>query len=181
MHAMKKRKSSTARSAKTKSHSIRNIVLIIVAFLLIALALFFGNRRSGMVEPGNGALAMPVSTFDFGDVSLQKGVVTKEFPLVNIGDEELMITFLDSSCGCTTAQVINNGDAGPIFGMSSHGRSPKNWKTAIKPGEQAILKVYYDPTVHSDFRGRATRVITVFTNSLTTQPKKVTIKVNQID
>jgi hypothetical protein len=178
---MKKRKNSVSRSAKTKKQSIRNISLIFAALFLLVLALFFGNRRSGMVEPGNGTLAIPVSTFDFGDVSIKKGVVTKEFPLANVGDDPLVITFLDSSCGCTSARVINKGESGPIFGMSSHGKSPTNWETTIEPGEQAILKVYYDPSVHPDFRGRATRVITVSTNSLKTLQNKVTIKVNQID
>ena len=114
-------------------------------------------------------------------MSVSRGAVTTQLPLANIGEEDLVISFLDSSCGCTTARVINDSEAGPIFGMSSHGKSPKDWQTVIKPGKQAKLKIYYDPLVHSDFRGPATRVVTVTTNAKTTPEKQVRIKVIQTD
>lgn len=164
-----------------KNNNKRNILFICAAVLLLSASFYIFNGQTGIIEPGDGLLATPVSEHDFGTVPVSRGVVSVEVPLVNIGDDDLIISFLDSSCGCTTARVINGGDEGPVFGMSSHGKSPRDWKTIIEPEKQAILKIYYDPSVHSDFRGPAIRVITITSNEKLKPEKQVRIKVNQVD
>ncbi len=164
-----------------KNNKKRNILFICAAVLLLSASFYIFNGQTEVIEPGDGLLATPVSEHDFGLVPVSQGVVSVEVPLVNIGEEDLIISFLDSSCGCTTARVINGGDEGPVFGMSSHGKSPRDWKTIIEPEKQAILKIYYDPSVHSDFRGPATRVITITSNEKLKPEKQVRIKVNQVD
>lgn len=164
-----------------KNNKKRNILFICAAVLLLSASFYIFNGQTEVIEPGDGLLATPVSEHDFGIVPVSQGVVSVEVPLVNIGEEDLIISFLDSSCGCTTARVINGGDEGPVFGMSSHGKSPRDWKTIIEPEKQAILKIYYDPSVHSDFRGPATRVITITSNEKLKPEKQVRIKVNQVD
>lgn len=160
----------------------RNRVLWVVgSALILGIAFFLFNSQAEIIEPGDGKLAIPVSEHNFGIVPVSKGAVSVEVPLVNIGEEDLVISFLDSSCGCTTAQILNNGKKGPVFGMSSHGKSPKNWKTVIKPGEKAALKIYYDPLVHAKFRGPATRVITIMSNEKFKPQRQVRIKVKQVD
>ena len=66
--------------------------------------------------------------------------------------------------------------------MAGHGiESPLAWEVAIAPGESAQLKVYYDPSVHQDFRGPATREISIFSNDPIDFEKKATIELNQVD
>lgn len=117
-------------------------------------------------------------SYDFGDVSQAEGVVTKIFKLQNTGQSDLEINNLLSSCGCTTAAIVVDGEEGPRFGMHNN---PKDWSTIIKPGETADLKVYYDPNTHADFRGPATREITVFSNDPVDFEKSIKIKLNQVD
>lgn len=115
---------------------------------------------------------------DFGDVSQAAGVVSKNFIVQNTGKTDLEINNLLSSCGCTTAAMIVDGEEGPRFGMHNN---PEDWSIIIKPGETADLKVYYDPEVHPDFRGLATREITVFSNDPVNFEKSIKIKLNQVD
>lgn len=175
----KKRKIKQQEVVRKKTR--RNLLISSGVVLVLIAVIFLIPKTPSSIEPSDGVLATPVTVHDFGPVSVSRGAVTTQLPLANIGEEDLVISFLDSSCGCTTARVINDSEAGPIFGMSSHGKSPKDWQTVIKPGKQAKLKIYYDPLVHSDFRGPATRVVTITTNAKTTPEKQVRIKVIQTD
>jgi len=124
-----------------------------------------------VIEPGY---------YNFGDVSQAKGVTTTTFTIKNEGKSELVIDSMESSCMCTTASVINNGEEGPIFGMSMHGNNPKDWQTVIKPGESAELKIYYDPNVHGELRGLITRTIDIYSNDPINFQKQVKIELNQV-
>ena len=116
--------------------------------------------------------------YDFGEVSQIAGVVSYSFPVRNTGGSDLVINNLLSSCSCTSAALVVNGEEGPRFGMHNN---PKNWSVTIKPGETADLKVYYDPNVHKEFRGSATREVTVFSNDPVDFEKSIKIKLNQVD
>jgi len=127
-------------------------------------------------------IGLSPSLYDFGDISEAKGVVVTFFELKNEGKKDLIINKLDSSCGCTSASIIFKGEEGPRFAMAGHGiENPTGWEIAIAPGEGAQLKVYYDPSVHQDFRGPATREIFVFSNDPINFEEKVTIELNQVD
>jgi len=150
---------------------------IIVIILFITYFSFFG--RPGV--SGKGLLKLTNDFYDFGTVSMKKGTVSAEIPFVNIGEGDLTITSLDTSCGCTTASIVNKGTESPIFQMAMHGRNPRNWKTIVKPGEEAVLKVYYDPNVHPDLRGPVTRIVAIISNDPIKPVQQVRIKVNQVE
>ncbi len=71
---------------------------------------------------------------------------------------DLIIDNMDSSCMCTSASVIYNGKEGPKFNMAMHG-NPKGWSVTIPPGDEAQLKIYYDPNAHKELRGPVTRTV----------------------
>jgi hypothetical protein len=48
-------------------------------------------------------IASPESLFDFGEIS-EGEIVTHEFEIYNSGDEDLVISKVKASCGCTAAQ-----------------------------------------------------------------------------
>ena len=120
--------------------------------------------------------------YDFGDISQKKGIATTFFEIKNEGKTDLVIDKLDSSCGCTSASIVYQGKEGPIFTMAGHGEeSPTDWRVVIPSGEKAQLKVYYDPDMHLDFRGAATRTVSVYSDDPIDFQKKVTIELNQVD
>lgn len=128
-------------------------------------------------------ISLSPNSYDFGDVSWDGGVATTLFELRNEGKSNLIIEKLETSCGCTSVSIIHNGQEGPKFNMPGHGINEKiqDWQITITPGEEAQLKVYYDPNVHQDFRGTAIRGISIFSNDPIDFEKKVNIELNQVD
>lgn len=121
-------------------------------------------------------------SYDLGDVSQAKGVIAVSFEIKNIGEKDLVINKMDSSCGCTSASIIFQGVEGPRFAMAGHGIvNPTDWQVAIPPNQTAELKIYYDPTVHPDLRGAVTREIRIFSNDPIDFEKKAIIELNQVD
>ncbi|MDP3980384.1 MAG: DUF1573 domain-containing protein [Chlamydiota bacterium] len=85
---------------------------------------------------------------NFGTIRQVDGVVVTAFNIKNKGRSDLVITELDTSCGCTSASLVYRGQKSPAFSMSMHGKNPKDFKLKIPPGDTAILEVSYDPNAH---------------------------------
>jgi hypothetical protein len=174
----KEEKQTAQKRAKRKKAFLRWSLRSVAGILpLVILYVVFLHKPD---VSNAGILRMAKLQHNFGFIPVRGGIASTEIPLVNIGEGPLTITALDSSCGCTTASIINHGVEGPSFGMAGHGSNPKNWQTVINPGEQAVLKVYYNPTVHPDLRGPVTRVVTIYSDDPENPQQEVRIKVNQI-
>jgi hypothetical protein len=92
-------------------------VFWLLLFLTIGLL-----TACGVTEPDIDVTA----TYDFG--SINKGeVAAAEIPVRNLGNGELTVVAVSTSCGCTTAVL-----------------SPMT----IPPGGEAMLRVAYDSAVH---------------------------------
>ncbi len=150
--------------------------VVLVAFAAIVYVLVFRFAIFSQI----GTLRVAKAEHNFGFVAVQRGIVNVEIPLVNIGEGALTISKMESSCGCTRASIVNNGKEGPKFGMAGHGDSPTDWQTVINAGEQAVLKVYYNPTTHPDLRGAVTRVVTIYSDDPLNPKQEIKIQVNQI-
>lgn len=152
-------------------------VVFLLAVLSFAVYGCFGDSSGDGVP---SILILP-KYHDFGNVSVSGGEVSTTFVIENRGTGTLIIEKLDTSCGCTTATVTYNGKESPRFTMEGHGTNPKRWKLKIPPGGEALLKVYYNPKVHPDFRGVAMRYVSVYTNDPENPVVKVYIRVVQTD
>lgn len=118
--------------------------------------------------------------YDLGEVSQTEGIVSTDFEFSNQGKSDLVINKLSSSCGCTSGAIVYRDEVGPQFTMEGHGQeNPKNWQVAISPGDNAIMRVYYDPSVHPDLEGAVTRTVSVFSNDPVEFEKKVAITLVQ--
>ena len=201
MTKTQKRKLRQSRKAEDKRRRLRRKNVLrwcaAVSFVLGALLLgyrFFqspvdssGKLSAPVEQPLNdngeaesGLLRLAASERYLGVVSVIQGPVTAEIALVNIGDGNLTIRGLDTSCGCTSASIVNEGVEGPRFYMAQSGRNRRNWQTVIKPEGQAKLKIYYDPTVHPDERGKLTRLVRIFSDDPNTPIREARIKVVQV-
>lgn len=119
------------------------ISLLIIIVVGLGSYYFMGFRRN--TASAGGILKATPSSYDLGDVPYNGGIVVKEFKIENGGDEDLKITSLKTSCGCTTAQLIYRGEKSKKFGMHPN---TLFWSEEIKPDDSATLKVFFDPTAH---------------------------------
>jgi hypothetical protein len=129
-------------------------------------------------------IAIEQTSQDMGRVSQAEGIASTIFSLKNDGKSDLVIDKLSTSCGCTSASIIYQGKEGPTFTMPGHGKkNPTDWSVAIAPGEQAQLKVYYDPNAHGPQKKEVmqiTRTISIFSNDPVEFEKKVKIELEQV-
>lgn len=159
------------------------IVFLISLAIIVTGVVIYGiavEDKNSDTSAGSSEAEMKITptSYDFGKVSQKEGVAETSFTIENIGSSDLVIDNMVSSCGCTSAAMIVDGEEGPRFSMHNN---PKNWSVTIASGDTAELKVYYDPDVHKDFRGRATREITLFSNDKNNPEKKARISINQVD
>ena len=130
---------------------------IILTFL--GVILIFGliwllqtiNKNQGTGSPAaassNSLLSAEETSFDFGNVSMAKGIVSHAFKIKNTGSEPLTITKLYTSCMCTEATFVKSDiEKGP-FGMPGMGYIPQISQT-LAVGEEAEILVTFDPAAH---------------------------------
>jgi hypothetical protein len=123
-------------------------------------------------------IVLRLEQVDLGQVSPKDGTVATTILVENTGQMDLVIENLSTSCGCTTAVLINDGQEGPVFGA---GVPVEGWSTAIKPGASAELKVYYDASFHPDARGLMVREVYVSSNDPVDGVVKARIELEQVD
>lgn len=132
----------------------RNILrtfFVIGAFLAVAvLVLVFAKDTK---EQTTGALSGDVLTvseprWDFGEIPMDEGIVRREVTITNNGNSPVTVTKLETSCMCTTAQIIHaDGRKSDLKGMVGHGGSAF-MSDVIQPREAIVIRVSFDPNAH---------------------------------
>ena len=90
-------------------------LIILLTFVLGATVASFAQNKA--------EFKFDKETHDFGKISTTKPV-SVEFKFVNVGDEPLILTKVETTCGCTV---------------------PTYTQTPIKKGESGLIKVTYTP------------------------------------
>lgn len=142
-------------------------IITIVIIILIGGGLYYMNQSNNkdtgdskevvaqLINPG---VTIEPNTQPLGEV-LYGDVATTTFTLTNNTQEDLNITKVSTSCGCTSATVEN---------------------TLLKPYESTIVYVSFDPAVHKDDTdlGELTRTIYIDTDSINFETVSSTITAN---
>lgn len=110
--------------------------------LLLAFFMIFGLGPKGSTS---GEIVVRPEEYDLGNVPYGGGIVQREFTLENRGEEGLKINSIETSCGCTEAQLIYDGNTSKKFGMNTN---TLTWSETVPPEEKASLRIFYDPTTH---------------------------------
>jgi hypothetical protein len=168
-----------------KKQSIKYLwgAIITVVALIGIKVIASSDSPTSQIEPvGNGELTISETNWDFGDIPMSKGVTTKSVSLKNDTDAPVTITSMQTSCMCTSAQIIHsNGSKSGIKSMVGHGGGTATLSETIEAGEVATLLVNYNPNAHGpNATGPITRNVDLETNSQT-QPKiKLTFSGNVV-
>lgn len=101
---------------------------------------------------------------DFGDVDIEGGLIDHRFSFTNVGEDDLMIMNLATSCMCTEAVVaLSDGSESPVFGM----HDPTQWNQIVPAGEDFEVIVTYDPMAHGpNATGEINRSVIMTTSSV---------------
>lgn len=71
-----------------------------------------------------------------------------EFSFRNVGGKPLEISQVRTSCMCTFAHVIIDGEESPAFNMEMHNApAVQSWKGVVEPGLTATVRVIYRPSL----------------------------------
>lgn len=112
---------------------------------------------SAMAQSNGPVIAWEKPAYDFGDV-VQGEKVEHTFKFKNTGNEPLVITNVQVTCGCTT---------------------PKGWeRDPILPGESSELTISFNS---SGKYGRQEKVITVVSNAVNPEGAQVLFSANVVD
>lgn len=137
----------------------KTTLVIIIAIVVIAVGAIIYALIGDSAEKFAGTLQVEPSSYDWGEIKAVDGLAKAKFTLKNSGSENLKIENITTSCGCTTAKVIKDGQESPEFGMPGHGLQPKFWSLILKPGETAELEAIFDPNFHKNTQGKVHRTI----------------------
>ncbi len=119
-------------------------------FLMISLTAN-AQQEEVTVSQEEVTVSWDKTSHDFGTFQEESGKQTATFTFKNTGSENMVITNVRSSCGCT---------------------SPDWTKTPVKPGEEGYVKATYNPTNRP---GKFAKSITVTTNAT---PSTTVLRIN---
>ena len=125
-------------------------------FGLFAVALFSGVQAQTSTKKG-AEITWEKSTFDFGDVA-QGDKVEHTFKFKNTGNEPLIITNVQVTCGCTT---------------------PKGWaRDPITPGQPGEITIAFNSL--GKF-GKQNKVVTVISNAVNPDGGQISFSANVLE
>jgi hypothetical protein len=91
--------------------------------VILIFALFIGVSMAAAAQVKPAEFKFEKETHDFGTIPLNKAA-TVEFKFTNVGDQPLIISKVETTCGCTV---------------------PEYTQTPVKKGAAGIIKVTYNP------------------------------------
>lgn len=120
-----------------------------VVVVLLALMVWASPKPqpTGTSTANAAVLTTPETSFDFGRISMAAGKVRHSFTVKNDGSETVRMGRLYTSCMCTQATWIENGERLGPFGMPGHGFVPP-LRQELAPGQMATIEVEFDPAAH---------------------------------
>ncbi|MDP3997375.1 MAG: DUF1573 domain-containing protein [Candidatus Andersenbacteria bacterium] len=140
------------------------IIIFAAVIILVGGGVVWAAKSKGSpeVEVNVAAKAEVTETeYDWGNISINGDKAEKTFTINNEGEAPLKLYDVQTSCMCTTAQVIAGGKASPEFGMHSQ----SSYMAEVAPGEAAQLKVVFDQAFHGPSGvGPVSREVIVSTN-----------------
>lgn len=147
---------------------------VAVTVLGLAVGVYFFLGTGGNESEAAGDIVVRPKEYDLGRVDFGGGVVKRDFSVKNLGETDLKIKSIKTSCKCTEAQLIREEEKSKKFGMH-----PFNllWSAIIPPGEEGTLRVLFDPDAHgAKGLGPFVRTISIKSSDPDDREKKTVVR-----
>ncbi len=126
---------------------MKHLIYIVAAMLMVAACTSApqGNQTAEQQQSTDsivkkGSFKFDTTVFNFGNI-LEGEQVSTEFVYTNVGDADIIISKIETSCGCTV---------------------PEYDKDPVKPGERGSVRVRFDSNGKA---GTQYKTIRIFSNS----------------
>lgn len=166
-------KPGKSRYASRKSSRSRLLLSTLIVISLAAVSVLAFSLYQSPPNPPPRIQVAPAFR-DLGDIppTLASTTIVVE----NVGEGELVLLAISTSCTCTSAVFRFGGRVSPTFGM--HG-NPAGWRETLQPGERGELTVTYDPNLHPD-TGPIVRAVYITSNDPANREFQITITANVV-
>ncbi len=141
-------------------------ILVFTALIIVGAILFSNNSSSKTnLQKTSGAKIQTFETsFDFKNIQYGGGKVERSFKIKNVGNKELTIANLSTSCMCTVVYLKRGNEKGPEFGMKGMA-SASSWTGHLSPNEEGEVIAVFDPAFHGPTGiGPISRIVSFETN-----------------
>jgi len=141
----------------TKKQTNVSLILSVVAVLGVAATLFYFTSSAKTTEnqatAGTPAFTVDTEMIELGEIDVN-GEYPADFTVTNTGDAPLEISRVKTSCMCTFAEVIIDGETSPSINMDMYMEgihtydeylAAKRWTGKVAPGQSAIVRMIYKP------------------------------------
>lgn len=135
----------------------KKIIWGLIAFSAFAGLIIFARPDTGVdnasntaglaTGAGSGVLRADALSFDFGNISMEKGRVRHVFTARNSGAAPVTVARMYTSCMCTTALLVAGDKTFGPFGMPGHASIPYI-SASIEPGKEFTVEAVFDPNAH---------------------------------
>lgn len=127
---------------------IIGIVIVTVLLLVGGVFLLSNAPTKPKLEKTDGAkLQVLEKNFDFKNIPYGGGLAIHNYAIKNVGDKDLQIANLATSCTCTKTYGKTPAGIGPKSSMQGMSQ-PSGWIGILKPGESGEVISEFDPTFH---------------------------------
>lgn len=129
------------------------VILAVLGFtflLVVGFAFWQGEKHEDQATTLGEVLGVQINpeNYDLGEVSINGGIVTKEYEIINTTDRTIKLKKLVTSCMCTQAKASIGDQETKFFGMEHPGDRNPPINLEIPPGETAKVTVDFDPAAH---------------------------------
>lgn len=141
-------------------------ILIFTVLIIVGAILFSQNSpsKSSLQKTAGASVQTFETSFDFKDIPYGGGKAERSFKIKNIGDKELTIANLSTSCMCTVVYLKKGNEKGPEFGMKGMANA-SSWTGVLKPNEEGQVIAVFDPAFHGPSGvGPISRLVSFETN-----------------
>jgi len=124
---------------------------VFTLLVIVGLAIFISSKEKNISQiPTNAVLGIESTpaSYDFGDVPINGGIVTKEYEVKNTSDGDMELLKITTSCMCTTASLRVGDKETKFLGMEMVGDKNPLLDLKLKKGETGKVTVKYDPAAH---------------------------------
>lgn len=176
-YLLKQKEKEEGKVKKEKNKKLRKIFFVFLPLGLISVGIviwvgsFIYAKISAPRDLGLAKIEIPETEFDAGSISMKNGLYKHDFTIKNVGQGNLKIEGIRTTCHCTTAVLKVGNRVSPTFGMQDN---PLFWSEKIPANETGTLEVTFDPNFHGpDSVGPIVREVFFSTNDPKAKNAKV--------